>query len=74
VANRIVNAPDDSVRDTGELAMAVDDAAAGQVIDGQLDADAISRQDANPIAAHLPARVAQRPVTVLELDAKEAAA
>src|SRR5262249_15953117 len=55
-----------------QLASPIDDAAAVQVVRRKLDLDPVAGQDADPVAPHLPGRVADRGVTVVELDAKHA--
>src|SRR2546430_1456885 len=47
--------------------MPVDDPPAREVVRRELDLDAVARQDPDPMAAHLPGRVAKRLVPVLEL-------
>jgi hypothetical protein len=52
------------------LAVAVDDAAALEVVRRELDPDPVARIDADPVAAHLACGVAERLVTVVERDAE----
>src|SRR3954447_19614068 len=52
------------------LLVPVDDAAAGQVVRRELHDDAVLRQDADVVLAHLAADVGENPVTVRELDAE----
>src|SRR5437868_3467590 len=59
-------------RPLGSLSISVDDPPAVQVVRGQLDADAVAREDPDPVAAHLAGRVAQRLVTVVERDPEHA--
>src|SRR5215207_2749191 len=54
------------------VAVAVDDAAAAEVVGGKLDLDPVSRKDPDPVAAHLAGGVAERLVAVVEGDAEEA--
>src|SRR5713101_3898982 len=49
------------------LAVAVDDAAARQVVGRELDADAVARRDADEVAAHAAGRVGDELVAVLKL-------
>jgi hypothetical protein len=56
------------------LAVAIDDAAALEVVRRELHADPVARVDANPEAAHLPGRVAERLVSVVERDPELAVA
>src|SRR5262249_2997967 len=49
-------------------AVAVDDATAVEVVRGELDADAVAREDPDPVAAHLAGGVAERLVAVVECD------
>src|SRR6266851_9060590 len=55
------------------LLLPISDAAAGQVVRGQLQLHAIARQDADAELAHLPARVRQDGMLVVQLDAIVAA-
>ena len=50
------------------LAIAVDNASQRQVVRRQLDADAISRRDADEVAPHAPRCVRDQLLPVLELD------
>src|ERR1700688_1312242 len=50
------------------LAVAVDDAAARQVVRRELDPDAVPRRDADEVAPHAPRGVGDELVAVLELD------
>jgi hypothetical protein len=50
-----------------------DDSAAGQIVGGELDANAVTGQDPDPVAPHLPGCVAERLVVVVELDPEHAA-
>src|SRR5215203_2472308 len=52
----------------GGLLVAVDDAPAGQVVRRQLHHDAILRQDADVVLAHLAADVGEDPVSVGQFD------
>src|SRR5205823_14858187 len=56
------------------LAVAIDDAAATQVVRRQLDLDAVAGKDPDPVAPHLPGRVAECLVTIVERDLEEAVA
>src|SRR5437773_855233 len=49
-------------------AVAVGDAAAGEVVGGELDPDAVARQDTDEEFAHAARDVGQHAVAVLELD------
>src|SRR5882762_5064497 len=49
------------------LAVAVDDAAARQVVGRELDADAVAGRDSNEVAAHTAGRVGDELVAVFEL-------
>src|SRR5712691_11194283 len=49
------------------LAVAVDDAAARQVVGRKLDADAVTGRDADEVATHAARRVGDELVAVLEL-------
>jgi len=60
--------------DSPLLPVAVDDATAREVVRRQLDLDAIAGKDPDPVAPHLPGRVAERLVTVVERDLEEAVA
>jgi hypothetical protein len=51
-----------------DLAEAVGDTAAGQIIWGELDDDAVSGQDADEVLAHLAGQVTEYGMTVLELN------
>lgn len=53
-----------------ELLVAVDDAAACEVVRRKLHDHAVFRQDANVVLAHLAADVGEHPVTVFQLHAK----
>src|SRR6266852_6430365 len=65
-------APSASMRLSGGtaplFAVAVDDAAARQVVGRELDADAIAGRDSNEVAAHAAGRVGDELVAVFELD------
>src|SRR3954447_2319409 len=50
--------------------VAVGDPASGEVVRGQLHLDAVAREDADVVHAHLPGDVRQDLVLVLELDAE----
>src|SRR5437588_9868019 len=50
------------------LAVAVDDAAAREVVRRQLDADAVARRDADEVAAHAARRICDELVAALNLD------
>ena len=50
------------------LLESVGDAAAGQVVRRQLDADAVTGQDADEIHPKLAADVGEHPVAILQLD------
>src|SRR6185503_17364128 len=50
------------------LLVAVGDAAAVEVVGGELDLDPVSRQDADVVAPHLARDVAEHLVPVVELD------
>ena len=56
------------------LLVAVDDPAAVQIVRRELDLDPIAREDLDPVAPHLPGRVAERLVTVVERDPEHAVA
>src|SRR5208283_4430124 len=58
----------DSIRESS--AMPVDDPRAVQVIRGQLAANAITRENADPEASHLARHVTEHDVIVIELDAE----
>src|SRR3954452_7025441 len=57
-------------RSMGCLLVAVDDAAAGQVVRAELHDDAVLRQDADVVLAHLPRDVREHLVAVLQLHAE----
>src|SRR5262245_12791612 len=50
------------------LLQSVRDATAGQVVRRQLDADAVTRQDADEVHAQLAADVGEHPMAILEFD------
>src|SRR5215210_3430233 len=52
-----------------ESAQPVDDPAAVEVVRRELDLDAVARIDADPVALHPPGHVAERLVSVVEVDA-----
>ena len=52
----------------GRLLESVRDPASSQVVRRQLDADAVTGQDADEVHAQLAADVGEHPVTVLQLD------
>src|SRR5918995_6212944 len=54
------------------VAVAVDDAAAPEVVGRELDLDPVTREDPDPVAAHLSGRVPEGLVAVVERDAEEA--
>src|SRR5436305_9543422 len=56
-----------------DLPLAVDDAAAAQIVWGDLDFDPIARIDPDPIPAHLARRVAECLVPVVQKDFVHAA-
>ena len=53
---------------SSRLAVPVDDSAAAEVVRRQLDVDLVARQDLDPVPAHLPGRVPQCFLPVLEKD------
>src|SRR5262245_50789445 len=55
-------------------AQAVHDPAAAEVVCRQLDANAVARVHPDPVAPHLPRRVTERLVAVVERDAEHAVA
>src|SRR3954470_23552184 len=55
------------------LLEAVRDAPAREVVRRDLDPDAVARQDANAVAAHLAGQVAELLVPVVQLDAEHQA-
>ena len=55
-------------------AIAVDDPSPGEVVGRQLDLDPIARKDPDPVAPHLPGRIAERLMAIVEHDAVHTAA
>src|SRR5690606_31128900 len=55
---------------TVDLLVAVGDAAAAEVVGGQLDLDPVAREDADAVLAHLAAEVTEHLVAVVERDAE----
>jgi hypothetical protein len=65
-----------SARKTSALATSAvpeDDPAARQVVRRELDPHAVAREDPDPVAPHLPGRVAEGFMVVVELDPEHAA-
>src|SRR5687768_6153869 len=60
------------IRKGALVAVAVDDAAAPEVVGRELDLDPVAREDPDPVAAHLSGRVPEGLVAVVERDAEEA--
>ena len=56
--------------DALSLLVAVGDAAAGEVVGGDFDGDAVAGEDADVVLAHLAADVAEEAVAVVQLDAE----
>src|SRR5439155_16602807 len=62
--------PSHSAIQNHRLSKSVHDPAARQVVRGQLDPHAVAEHDADPIALHPSAEIAERLVAVVELDAE----
>src|SRR5712692_3407723 len=64
----VVATPESYARRPGELLVAVDDPAAVEVVRGELDLHPVAGEDTDPVAPHLPGRVAERLMAAVEGD------